>query len=49
MNWLWFLAVGWWAGIAWFTLGLVLCMTIILWPAGVAMIWKTPDIMFGET
>jgi len=47
MNTLYFLLIGWWLGFVWATIGILLCCTVILWPAGTAMVLKTPDIMFG--
>jgi uncharacterized membrane protein YccF (DUF307 family) len=47
MNWRYFLLFGWWLGPLWGVVGLVLCMTLVLWPAGVAMLLRVPEMMFG--
>lgn len=48
MNWLYFLLIGWWLGPLWFCVGLALCCTLILWPAGTVMLYKTPEMTFGD-
>jgi len=45
---LYFLFVGWWLGLLWGTAGILIACTIILWPVGAAMVFKTPEIMFGK-
>jgi len=47
MNYVYFLLIGWWLGILWFTAGVLACVTIIGIPVGMPMIHKTPEIMFG--
>jgi len=49
MNWLYFILIGWWLGIIWFGIGLLLCLTVIGIPAGFPMILKTPEMTFGES
>jgi len=49
MNLLYFILIGWWLGPLWFLLGLLLSLTIVGAPAGIPMILKTPEIIFGET
>jgi len=48
MNTIYFILIGWWLGGLWALVGIALCCTIILWPAGTAMLLKTPEIAFGE-
>jgi len=47
MNLWYFIFIGWWLGALWFTVGILLSLTIVLWPAGMAMVHKTPEMMFG--
>jgi len=49
MNTLYFIFIGWWLGIMWFSIGALACLTVLGIPIGFPMILKTPEIMFGET
>lgn len=43
----WFVFVGWWLAAGWLAIALLLSITVVLWPVGAAMAWKTPEIAFG--
>jgi uncharacterized membrane protein YccF (DUF307 family) len=49
MNWVYFTLIGWWAALIWAFVALCMCATIILWPVGATMFFKTPEIAFGES
>jgi len=42
---LWFVFIGWWAGLLWFTVNMGLIFTIVLAPIGLVGIFKTWEIM----
>lgn len=42
---IWFFVIGWWLGIIWFFLSLLLCLTIIFLPIGAYTMTKTWKIM----
>jgi uncharacterized membrane protein YccF (DUF307 family) len=42
---LWFVLVGWWLGLIWFVLSLILMITIIFLPIGAYALTKTWKIM----
>jgi len=48
MNTLYFVLIGWWAALVWMSVALLITITIIGAPAGMAMFHKTPEIAFGE-
>jgi len=48
MNTLYFALIGWWVSLLWVALALLITLTIIGAPAGMAMLHKTPEIAFGE-
>jgi len=45
----WFLIIGWWLGILWFVLSLMLMGSIVFFPIGVYSITKTYHVMTLKT
>jgi hypothetical protein len=43
---LYFLFIGWWLGLTWAFIALVLCATIVFLPVGIVMLAKTPAVLF---
>ena len=47
---IWFVFVGWWLGLLWFSLSLLLCFTIVFFPIGAYALTKTWNVMtFSES
>lgn len=42
---LWFVFIGWWLGLLWFTVNMGLIFTVILAPIGLVGIFKTAEVM----
>jgi uncharacterized membrane protein YccF (DUF307 family) len=42
---LYFIFIGWWAGLFWLNVGYFLCMTVILLPFGLIMLNRLPQVM----
>jgi uncharacterized membrane protein YccF (DUF307 family) len=38
---LWFLLIGWWAALIWLAFAVVLMLTVIGFPVGIVMLYKT--------
>jgi uncharacterized membrane protein YccF (DUF307 family) len=45
----WFVFIGWWLGIVWFLLSLMLMLSIVFFPIGVYTITKTYHVMTLKT
>ena len=49
VRWIWFLLIGWWAALIWLGIALILMLTVIGFPVGIVMLYKTWKIATLES
>jgi uncharacterized membrane protein YccF (DUF307 family) len=42
---LWFIFIGWWAGLIWLHIGFALCVSVIFLPVGLMMLNRLPSVL----